>query len=113
MTRYLVYSFFLMLISPILTVINGLKIKNGEVQKWILILAITFYGSTITISPGNDGYRHLKNVTEHYSDLSFSEFLSETINILTFKTVDGTKGVSIFIFLILLEPFCKCLGYFL
>jgi hypothetical protein len=80
----LFYSFFIMLISPVIGLVIGLQNGRRDFQKWIWILFITLYGSIILLHPGADGYVHQSNVTNYYVDISFLTFLNGAVDILTF-----------------------------
>lgn len=75
-----------MIVSPVLGLFQSLRTNNRNVQRWILILFITFYGSIINLSIESDGYRHAQNVHDHYIGLSFDQFISELYDIIAFKS---------------------------
>jgi len=91
MIKKSVYTFYLMLFSPALALMLGLKEKSFQFKRVLLILFITFYGSTIVLSEGQDGLVHLDNVNEHYLDLPFVQFIKELIAILKFAPLYGTN----------------------
>lgn len=80
------HSFVAMLLSPAYVLYHGLRSNfSYDTKRWLLICFITIYGSIITISEGNDGYDHRQNVYVHYTELSFTQFIQESGDILTFK----------------------------
>jgi hypothetical protein len=83
--RAFAYNLLFMFISPVISLIHGIKGNYGsEFKRKLLIVFITIYGSIITISESNDGFRHRQNVYDHYLDLSFIDFLTEIFDILFF-----------------------------
>lgn len=80
------YSCLFMFVSPAISLFHGLKGNFGaEFKRKLLIVFVTIYGSIITISESNDGFRHLENVYVHYVNLSFIDFFSEIFDILSFS----------------------------
>lgn len=91
--KSLVYSVLLMFIFPMLSLAHALKGKFGpKYKRYLLIVFITIYGSIITISEGNDGYRHWQNVYLYYLDMPFTKFLAQIGDILLFKFNPEVKG---------------------
>jgi hypothetical protein len=88
---FLQYS-FIGVFSPLTMLLFGLKSQNVNYKKWALIIFITIYGSIIFLSDTNDGFRHQQNVYNTYSNMSFEVFFSTLFDILTFQSVEGTKG---------------------
>ena len=91
MTKKIVHSIYLMLLFPALTLILGLKDRSFRYRRFLLILFITFFGSTIIYNEGHDAFVHRQNVIEHYQDLGFSQFLYELQAILNFAPIFGTN----------------------
>ncbi len=77
----------MMLFSPVVGLVYGLKRSfDSSYKRKLLTLFITIFGSVITISESNDGYRHWQNVYFHYMDLSLGKFISECWEIISFKS---------------------------
>lgn len=91
-----------MFITPALSLYLAAKTKNLFIIKWVLILFITFFGSTIILENGTDGYVHLQNVHVHYSNLSFSTFWQEMVNMFMLKANSEIQE----------EPFIHIISYF-
>lgn len=97
--------FFLMLLSPLLSLYFGVRDKGltMKAKKWLLIIFITIFGSVLHIKKGGpDAYRHQESVNEHYVNLSASEFSAELYDIITFRAPEGTTG----------DVYLHVLGYF-
>ena len=86
-----IFSFYLMLISPMLALFFGLREKSFAYKRGLLVLAITIFGSIILITEGVDGFVHHQNVYNHYLDLSSNQFFRELIAILTFAPYPETN----------------------
>lgn len=84
--RKIVYTGALMLISPVLGLILGLRSNDRQYLRWILVLFATVYASTFSIEGIGDGTRHWQPVYDYYGDLSFSQFTSDLSDILFFRT---------------------------
>jgi len=91
MIKRLIYSFYLMLLSPVFALVIGLKEQNFRFKRALLVVFITLYGSTIVLSDGQDGLVHLGNVYEHYVTLPFAQFFNELISIIRFSPEYGTN----------------------
>lgn len=85
--RLLVTTLF-MLFSPLLGFYTSFKTNNRTYIKWVAIIFITFYGSLIVFGDSSDGREHREAVVEHYVGLSLSDFIRESIDIITFTTND-------------------------
>ena len=80
------YSVTFMFISPAISLIHGLRGNfSPEFKRRLLIVFITIYGSIITFADNQDGVDHWRRVYSHYSDLSFTKFVSEIGDILAFR----------------------------
>jgi hypothetical protein len=88
LAQLVVISFF----SPILALAASLNSHSRKLKQGILIIFVTIFGSVITISEGNDGFRFHMNVYNHYLDLSFTRFIEELYLMLIFQPAPGTKG---------------------
>src|SRR5690554_6711217 len=83
--RAFFYNVLFMFFSPALSLIHGLRSHyTPEFKRRLIIVFLTIYGSTITLSESNDGTSHWNNVYVHYIDLPFTQFASEIGDILTF-----------------------------
>jgi hypothetical protein len=79
-----------MLLSPFLGVITGLfnKSLTLRAKKWILISFMAFFASVLTTpGPAADANSHLRNVQEHYMDVSFVEFIQGAKATFTFEVL--------------------------
>jgi len=84
--RAFAYYLLIMFVFPVLSLAHGLRSNLGmKFKRKLLIVFITIYGSVITISESNDGFRHQERVYSHYVDLSFVDFFSEIFDILFFR----------------------------
>ena len=88
LARRVVFSFFVMIISPLLGLWYGFRDANTNYKKWTLILFITFYGSVINLYEGADGFVHQREVFDYYLGLGLGEFLSGCFDIITLRTND-------------------------
>jgi len=102
MNRSLFFSILFMFISPALSLYQGLKSRNPQYKKWILIFFVTFFGTVIMLAEGQDGYVHQQNVYEHYTALQFSVFEEELFRILTLRKNFHTQE----------DPYIHILSYF-
>lgn len=85
MNSKIIYTLYLMLISPILGLYFGFKNSSRKVKKSLLIIFITIYGTVIYLPPGADGTVHEKNVYGHYTELGFDQFIYELVGVLVFE----------------------------
>lgn len=91
MREALKYHIALMLISPVFGLIYTLKASNPQYKKWMLVLFITLFGSTIQFSPGSDATVHQEHVYRHYYNLSLTNFLEELEDILLLQPQQNTN----------------------
>ena len=75
-----------MLISPILALVQGLRSNNEYYMRWVITLFATVYASTFSIEGIGDGTRHWSRVYSYYVDLSFTQFWSDLLDVLFFRT---------------------------
>jgi hypothetical protein len=85
MNSKIVYTLYLMLISPVIGLYFGLKDSSRKVKKALLIIFITIYGTVIFLPHGVDGIVHEDNVYSHYVEMSFEKFIYELTGILIFE----------------------------
>ncbi len=85
MNSKIIYTLYLMLISPILGLYFGMKSSSRKVKKALLIIFITIYGTVIFLPQGVDGIVHENNVYGHYVEMSFEKFIYELTGILIFE----------------------------
>ena len=81
-------------VAPWLLLLAAWKSKSHRFKHWTLTLFVTIYGATIAIAfdplgAGPDGVRLLLHVHTHYVGLSFDQFLSELVSIMTFAKSTG------------------------
>lgn len=95
MNSRIILNFYIMLISPIFGIISGFINTSYQYKRWVIILGITLYGSTIDINESNDGFRHWQNVYVHYVGLGFAQFWQELIAILNFAPLQTNDDVYI------------------
>jgi hypothetical protein len=84
------FNIILAFIMPFLALVSTIKSKSARYKHQLLTLLIGLYGSTISLSEGNDGYRHLAKVSEVYSEMSFSQFWYEIFQILSFQITESS-----------------------
>jgi hypothetical protein len=86
----LILLFFL---SPVLGLVNLFKLKNEKDITFFGTLFFGLVGSVIVYIDGTDGHSHLMNAKENYLDMSFSEFVEKTYQVLTFSSVEGATDL--------------------
>ena len=81
----------LFLISPFFSfLLMTVNFKQRSSYHGLLFFSL-FLGFFFVLEEGNDGYRHAANVSNHYENLTFPEFISESVSILTFNPAIGTN----------------------
>jgi hypothetical protein len=83
------YNIIFAFTIPFIAVIRTIKSKSIRFKHQLLTLLIGVYGSTVFLTEGNDGYRHLAAVSEVYGNMPFKQFLYEIFQILTFQVTDS------------------------
>ena len=83
------YALILLMISPILGLVYGLRNLDHKGKHLILIIFGLFYGLLLTYSEGADAGRYLILV-DSYSNLGWEDFITRFIRILTFNPEYGT-----------------------
>lgn len=96
------YHFILFLISPVLSLIYGLRSKSLAYIRWSIFVFVVIYGSLFHISFLGDGAVHWNNVYNHYLYLDFSVFWSELYDIMM---LDHSREVND-------DPYIHILSYF-
>jgi hypothetical protein len=76
--------FLLSLFSPLMAIIQSRR-QSYSIKLFAGTLFFGFVGSCFIYNPGNDGSRHMMNVTKIYYDMSLGDFFIHTYNILTFS----------------------------
>ena len=89
------YLIFLFLLSPFLGVIELFKIKHEKTLIGFGTLFFGLVGSVFVYVKGTDGYSHLMNAKLEYLNMSFSDFLKQSYNILTFTANEGAADMYI------------------
>lgn len=84
----------LSLVSPVWVLVESFR-QPWVLRKWMLILVITIFGSTIILPEGTDASRHLQNVYSHYHYLAFSDFVNELWHIIILKPLSATSDIYI------------------
>ncbi|MGB4448634.1 MAG: EpsG family protein [Cloacibacterium sp.] len=84
------YILLLLFVSPILALFNILKLKNNRDITFFGTLFFGMIGSLYIYKEGNDGFTHRTLLEQDYGDMSLSEFLSQSYDILTFNAGEGT-----------------------
>ncbi len=85
LTRRLVFSIFVMIVSPLMGLLYGFRDSSLNYKKWVLIIFITFYGSVINLSEGSDGFVHQNKVNTQYVGLDVGTFLMGCFDIVTLR----------------------------
>ena len=84
--RAVAYSVLLALLSPLLAFIAMVKARKYEAnRRFLFMVLIVIYGTTIPLSDQSDGYRHKKMVSEKYLDMSWEHFMDDTYRIVTLQ----------------------------
>lgn len=89
------YLIFLFLLSPFLGVIELLKIKDEKTLVGFGTLFFGLIGSVFVYMEGTDGHTHLMYAKLEYLNMSFSDFLKQSYNILTFTAKEGVSDIYI------------------
>lgn len=84
------YILLLLFVSPILALFNILKLKNNRDITFFGTLFFGMIGSLYIYKEGNDGFTHRTLLEQDYGDMSLSEFLSQSYDIFTFNSGEGT-----------------------
>lgn len=83
---YLILLFFL---SPVIGLFNLFRLKNEKDITFFGALFFGLIGSLYVYVEGSDGYSHLLTVKAFYLDMSLSEFLVKTYEIISFNSIEG------------------------
>jgi len=83
------YNIIFAFTIPFVAVNRTIKSKSARYKQQLLTLLIGLYGSTMFITKGNDGYRHLAMVSEIYANMPFKQFFFEIFQVLTFQLTDS------------------------
>jgi len=101
MTSKLLNYLFVLLISPVLGLFFGLKEHNLVLKKWVIILFITLFGSTIVLQSGSDGATYVDIVDNFYLRMSFDEFIQGLNSIINLSPEYYQRG----------DPYVHILSY--
>lgn len=85
------YLILLFLVSPFLGVIKLFKIKDEKTLTFFGTLFFGLVGSVFVYIEGTDGYSHLMNAKQYYTDMSLTEFFAKSFEILTFSSTKGSS----------------------
>lgn len=83
------YNIIFTFTIPFVAAIRIINSKTSKYKHQLLTLLIGVYGSTMMLTEGADGYRHLAAVTDIYGSMSFSDFVNELFQILSFQLTDS------------------------
>jgi hypothetical protein len=83
----------LFLVSPLFGIITLLKSKSEKFITFFGTLFMGIVGSVYMYTPGNDGHTHLMSAEKDYLNLSLTDFLTQTFQLLTFQQLDGAKDI--------------------
>src|SRR6056297_211960 len=87
--RHIVLTSVIMLITPLFALIYSMRGRKGKTfKRWVLTIFAGIYASTFNIESIGDGSRHWQNVYDYYVELSFSQWLSDFWDIVTFTSND-------------------------
>ena len=73
----------LFFISPISGLIYGLQTWNKKHIRWTIFFFTFIYGSVFHPSHLGDGKDHFESLLRNYSDVDFTSFISDSVNILS------------------------------
>ncbi len=79
-------AFVLTLITPLFGLLYTVNSKRVKYRFGLLLLFTAFYGFTIYIDPAVDGYRAKESAITYYTDMSTSDFVSLTKQIVTLQS---------------------------
>jgi hypothetical protein len=86
----LILLFFL---SPLFGLMKIFKLRNEKDITFFGALFFGLAGSTYVYRDGSDGYTHLMNAKENYTDMSVLNFFEKAYQILTFSSTDGITDI--------------------
>lgn len=92
MTSKLLNYLFILLISPALGLYFALREHNLLLKKWIIVIFITIFGSTIVLPLGSDGAAYIEFIDLYYLNMSFSEFLDGLNSLINLSPEYYQKG---------------------
>lgn len=104
------YHLLLMLVTPILGLIYGIRTGSLKIMRWTIFVFTVIYGSLLTFQlfggekgadKGADGARHLNHVYEHYTNLDFAIWWKELVAIMMFNPLPTTND----------DPFIHVIAY--
>lgn len=91
--REYVNALFMFLLSPLLPVIAATLKFGSKYAVWIWIFFIGIFGYHIIFTPTSDGAKHARTLAL-YEDITFSEFLEDSVSILTFRPARLSSGAT-------------------
>ncbi|WP_438966792.1 hypothetical protein [Flavobacterium sp.] len=84
------YLILLLLVSPFLALFNILKLKNEKEITFFGTLFFGLIGSVYVYTEGNDGQTHRSQIINNYLEMTLTEFLKNSYDILTFNSTQVT-----------------------
>lgn len=87
------WQLLLSLITPVIGLIYAFKSRSHSFIVFSGTLFMGLVGSTFIYRPGSDGYTHLEVVKNHYLDMSFFQFISDSTSLLMLQPVEGSKDL--------------------
>lgn len=87
------YLILLFLLSPFIGLFKLFKLKNEKDITFFGTFFTGIIGSLYVYRPGSDGHSHLMSAKNEYLNLSFTDFLNQTYQLLTFQQVGGAKDI--------------------
>ncbi|WP_020536129.1 EpsG family protein [Lewinella cohaerens] len=89
----IVYQFLLSFISPVLAIYIAIKSVNEKFIVFSGTFLMGLVGSNFIYLPGTDGYAHLTKGYVFYLDMSFSQFIQDSIKLLLFQPVETSSDI--------------------
>lgn len=88
------YLILLFLVSPVLGVMTILsKLKNEKALVFFGTLFFGLVGSVFVYMEGTDGYSHLMNAKQYYTEMSFAEFFRKAYEVITFSSTEVVSDI--------------------
>jgi hypothetical protein len=83
----------LFLLSPVLGLLNLLKIRDENSIIFFGTLFFGLLGSVFVYVDGTDGYSHLMSAQNNYLNMSFEEFFDKSFEIFSFNSTSGSTDL--------------------
>lgn len=81
-------------LSPVLLLWIGLNSTSYGFKRIVIIIFSIFFGLLLPINEGFDAFRHQKMVFDLYLNMEFDEFISDSLDILTFQ--QSTSSIDLY-----------------